>query len=262
MKRGAFILLLLLLACFPQNTTGPEVPELYVWCVLVEGHRVQFALVDRVYRPDEPAGKGVRGAEVRVAWEGGEVPFFETLLIDTLWEGDSLQLDTLMWGYMDTTADQWLRPDRSYHLTVRLPDGRQVEGHTTLPGDFRILSPAPYDTLRVPSSTLILWTRSEGSVFSALYVQGPFPDTLLSFSEPLPESYREALSFAPDTTSAVLSQPFYFPEEGWYRIEIRPENRDLYRWNAFAEGNLSGEAAVTGVFGGMVARHLWLYITR
>ena len=60
----------------------------------------------------------------------------------------------------------------------------------------------------------------------------------------------------------MLGEVFYFPQEGWYRIEVRPENRDLYLWNAFAEGNLSGDVPVTGVFGGMVTRHLWLYITR
>lgn len=65
--------------------------------------------------------------------------------------------------YATGAAPDFVQPGATYSLAVTAPDGRRLEGTTTVPGSFRIVTPAA-DTCTVPEGAVeLVWTASEGA---------------------------------------------------------------------------------------------------
>jgi hypothetical protein len=58
-----------------------------------------------------------------------------------------------------------IRPGESLDVSIALPDGGTLEGTTTVPGDFALLTPGQEGLCKVPQETPfeVRWTRSEGA---------------------------------------------------------------------------------------------------
>ena len=213
---------------------GGEYPFHYFWLIMDQGKQEQTAFLDFVESREDPLGPGVRGAQIQVLGPHGSVTFYETA-------------DSNFVLYKDTTALSWLQPGARYDLLVVTPSGDTLRSHTWVPGDFRILYPEDGDTLQVPSTDSLVWTPSDSLIWYVIYI----------VPEANPENW--SIAFAGDTLAPIFGSTPYFPDSGWYRIDVRAENRDAYLWNNEGISNINGGV---GVFGATTSRAVRVYIGR
>jgi len=230
--RKVLLLSFLFLSCLENEET--ESPSFFFWLVLVEGQSKQVAFLDKVYSPEEEAGKGVSMAKVFVFSE------------DTAIEFEEEEKDSSIYYIAEDSS--WLRPSHEYSLLVVTPSEDTILGKTSIPGDFQIVSPKEGDTINLPTSNTLIWTSSEGAKLYVIYVVD-----MSSIEEDT--SYQ--LYFSSDTSADLFSVGDFFPHEGSYLIQVRAENEETYFWNLDHISNLEG---ATGLFGGMVKREINLYI--
>jgi hypothetical protein len=243
--RRIFVLLILLSNCTKKVEEEP-IPKYIVWCELIAGREYQYVQVDSIYSPEEEAAPGLRGALVSIITPTDTVPFTDTILVDST--------DTFLL-YQNKTAENWLFPGTNYKLHVEFPDGMILEDTTTIPDSFTLTVPQNYDTLLLPWMGNMIWTSSEGAAIYVIFVRGPFKE---------PEIVEDTLAdhfvyLSQDTLSDLLTHEDLFSDTGWYLVEIAAENRDAYNWNMMEESTYHSDL-ITGAFGGLLIRRIWLFL--
>lgn len=233
-RRLLFLALTALLVLAGCRKEEGRYPFLYFWLILDQGKPEQTAFLDLVESRDDPLGPGIQGAQVQVIGPHGSTSFHEGA-------------DSNFVLYKDTTALRWLQPGTPYELLVVTPSGDTLRSHTWVPGDFQILYPQDGDTLQVPSTDSLVWTPSDSLIWYVIYIVPE--DTTLNWS----------LVFSGDTLAPIFHWTHYFPDSGWYTIDVRAENRDAYLWNNEGVSNIEGGV---GVFGATTSRAVRVYIRR
>lgn len=154
-----------------EVTTAPGEDVVVVEAVLRNDFEVQQVLVHRALQGD--LAGGVPGARVLVTGEDGIehslVPGSACYYIDALYaSSDSLDFEGSC--YVSQGQDLgWVRSGETYQLRVEIPDGRVIQGQTTVPADYAVPSLRPDPELGflctvAPDSTLeLLWTQSQGA---------------------------------------------------------------------------------------------------
>jgi|GEM_PF-1137822 len=228
---------LLLLSC-KETSTETNVPDYVVWGIVKStGNTVeQYIYVDRVYSPDERAGEGLHGVDVRVEFLNNEFILKEKMANDK--KGNEYLI------YADTFE---VPPEVRCTLKVNFPDSRSLLAITEVPGAFDIIYPQNNDTINVPSNKFLLWTKSKNAKFYVIYLKNPL-DSFITL-------------FAPDTFLDLFRREGLFDIEGEYTIYLFAENEDLYKWNLKRESNFNRDD-ITGAFGAYVERELKVYIRK
>jgi len=169
----AFLTALAILAgCEIGETTFAEPEEMIVAEVFIYGDaRNHTAFLHRA--GSGPGGQGgpVKGASIEVTDpEGRTIRFVEAYPEYCIEIGGAVAIPGgTCYIPAEGGDDALVRPGTTYTLRIELPDGRILTGRTTVPGDFRILTPAP-DPSGYPICTLssdtpveLAWTRSAGA---------------------------------------------------------------------------------------------------
>ena len=156
-------LLILLLSCsLDPVVIDPEtLGDYYVFCTLSPGYSHQEILVGKSVPEDLPVA--ITDAEVTIRSDSQSVMF--THIKNGL--------------YRDENNDLKLNPGSTYTLDIKLQNGEQITGETTLPGTFDILYPHDGDTVQHFLSrtldTLLLahvgWLQSERAKFYSVYLK-------------------------------------------------------------------------------------------
>jgi len=172
MRAGALLCACLAAGCeVAEVTTAPGEDVVVVEAVLRTDRAVQQVLLHRTV--DGTLAGGVDGARVTVTGAAGDVhtlvPRIGCYFIDPLYaQSDTLDFDGSC--YATATGDVgWVQPSQTYDLRVETPDGRVIQGRTTVPGEYQVPSLPQHPTLGflcslAPDSTFeLLWTQSEGA---------------------------------------------------------------------------------------------------
>ncbi len=231
------LIFLFLLSC-KKTSTEANIPDYVVWGVMKStGEAVeQYIYVDRVYSPDERAGEGLHGADVKIRFLNNEFILKEKMANDE--EGNKYLI------YADTFE---VPADIKCTLKVNFPDSKSLLAVTEVPGAFNIIYPQNNDTINVPSNELLLWTKSKNAKFYVIYLKNPLDSFITLFS--------------PDTFLDLFRREGLFNMEGEYTIYLFAENEDLYKWNLKRESNYKRDD-ITGVFAAYVERELKIYIKK
>ncbi|MBC7188305.1 MAG: hypothetical protein H5U38_14870 [Calditrichaeota bacterium] len=141
---------------FSSSPSG-EIPGYSVICVLSNVVAPTRVTVYPVV-PADSSSTLVEGARVLISWPEGSATLTKSEVPNRLW-------GTTFSAYADTGRRVEVIPGRRFFLQALCPDGTEIGGHTTVPGDFRILAPRPGDTLLVVGGyvdLLVSWTPSYG----------------------------------------------------------------------------------------------------
>lgn len=65
--------------------------------------------------------------------------------------------------YVSTPSPGFVRPGETYTLEAALPDGRRLQGRTTVPARFEVLAPAPRQCVLDTVPYTVTWSRAEGA---------------------------------------------------------------------------------------------------
>ncbi len=236
-NRAATILLIFLFSC-NKTSTEANIPDYVVWGVMRStGNAVeQYIYVDKIYSPDERAGEGLYGADVKIRFLNNEFILKEKMANDK--EGNKYLI------YADTFE---VPPEIKCTLKVNFPDSNSLLAVTEVPGAFDIIYPQNNDTINVPSDEFLLWTKSKNAKFYVIYLKNPL-DSFITL-------------FAPDTFLDLFRREGLFDMKGEYTIYLFAENEDLYKWNLKRESNFNRND-ITGAFGAYVEREVKVYIER
>lgn len=90
--------------------------------------------------PMDSASFLVEGAEVVLWWAEGSAKLAQAEVENSLWGGTFA-------AYADTAGEVRVSPGCQFFLRVLCPDGTEINGQTTVPGDFAIVTPQAGDTL-------------------------------------------------------------------------------------------------------------------
>ncbi|MFL5383805.1 MAG: hypothetical protein ACJ8GN_14895 [Longimicrobiaceae bacterium] len=154
-----------------EVTTAPGEDMVVVEAVLRTDRAVQQVLLHRTV--DGTLAGGVDGARVTVTGAAGDVhtlvPRSGCYFIDPLYaRSDTLDFDGSC--YATTVGDVgWVQPSQTYDLRVETPDGKVIQGRTTVPGAYQLPSLRQNAALDfacslAPDSTFeLLWTQSKGA---------------------------------------------------------------------------------------------------
>lgn len=166
-----------------EVTISPSEDVLVVEAALRAGEPVQRILLHRSI--DSDGGGADAASQVTVTTPAGQVVPFQHASLNTctggLTDGQADEGAALATCFVSATqASGWVQPGAAYDLSVRTPEGRVVRGRTTVPGDFRLVSPNPSTTsdftCRIPPNTRLplVWTVSDGAwaYLSVLVVEG------------------------------------------------------------------------------------------
>lgn len=239
-RRNAVIIIVLfiiLISCEKSLYEEYE-PELNIFCLLeCPSLGYTTVIVDRTYRMDEPSDGYIDDALVILSGPNS--------------------VDTLQFIPEDSTYHHvhpfWIRPEKTYQLTVIKQGFDTVIAQTKTPGNFNIVYPQSLDTLTL-SDTIIL-TKSSG----APYYCGNFTDE---------NAYKIPFWYVPDTLDTLvrIPIPFYltFAQSGYYRIEILACDENYYQYSQFKpEQDSVLQAGVTGgvgVFASYQTRYVHVYL--
>lgn len=152
-------------------TTAPGEDVVVVEAVLRTDRPVQQVLLHRTV--DGTLAGGVDGAHITITGAAGDVhtlaPGTGCYFIDPLYaHSDTLDFDGSC--YVSGSHDLgWVHASQRYDLRVETPDGRVIQGRTTVPGAYQVPSVRIDPTLGffcslAPDSTFdLVWTQSEGT---------------------------------------------------------------------------------------------------
>lgn len=238
-RRNAIIIVVLftiLISCEKSLFEEYE-PQLNVFCLLecVPYHYITV-IVDRTYRMDEPSDGYIDDALVILSGPNSV---------------DTLQFIPEDSAY-HTVHAFWIKPEKTYQLTVIKEGFDTVIAHTKTPGNFNIVYPQRRDTLTL-SDTIIL-TKSSG----APYYYGYFTDE---------NDYKIPFWYVPDTLDTLvrIPIPFYltFAHSGYYTIEILACDENYYQYSQFNPDQDSvlqaGVSGGVGVFASYQTQSVHVY---
>jgi hypothetical protein len=125
------------------------------------GDSLHHAFVHRTLRLDG-GDLRVDGATIRVTGPGGVTLDFAPVG-NAVCLGDEVD-DRDVAGSCYVAEDGGrVQAGDTYELAIRLPDGRRIDGRTTVPAPFQVLRPAPDTCLVEDTSLQLLWTRAAGA---------------------------------------------------------------------------------------------------
>ncbi|MGQ9534945.1 MAG: hypothetical protein ACUVTF_06915 [bacterium] len=170
-----FLLLIVISVTFcKKNDTFEFEPMFNIACILRNDQPHPVAIIDRTYRMDEPAEYDLQDAIVWISGAG---------IVDTLH----------YWGGKHFSSGLYLSimPESTYQIVAQAKGLPTLTGSTKIPGKFRIISPANFET--VPISDTIKFTKSKGGavyyVFCGagslnyyvywIYLPGLFEDSIM-----------------------------------------------------------------------------------
>jgi hypothetical protein len=172
----------------------------------------------------------------------------------------------------------------AYDLEILLPDGRRLQGRTSVPTAFRFIQPAVSPCVLDGASLLLTWTRSEGSW--AYQADARFSDLaagLAARGVPDPPDTLRLLGLAVGANDTTMTFPQDFgvfdrfeldrelllalqqglPEGARAEIAVAAVDRNYVNWVRGGNFNPSGQVRVpsvtgdgTGVFAALVRRSL------
>lgn len=211
----------------------------------------------------------VDGATVMLARESGG-----TLRLAPIGDGGCVGASPFAEGqagscYATGAVPGFVEPGMGYSLKVSAPDGRRLEGRTTVPGPFRIIRPAA-DTCSVPDGAVELaWTTAErawsyqaAARFTGLApglaergVENP-PDTLelvglaigADTTIAFPQQFGVFDRFSLDRDVAVALQQG-LPDGASADIVVAAGDRNFVNWVRGGNFNPSGQVRVPSVTG-------------
>lgn len=182
--------------------------------------------------------------------------------------------------YVSQATQAFVRPGGTYRLEVMLEDGGTLTGRTTMPGQYRIVTPAPATCVLEGLSLPVVWTRSEGAW--AYQIMALFSDLAEGLSERGVVDPPDVLSLmglavgGADTTIAfpgefgvfdrfsverdlLLALAEGLPNGSRADIVLAAGDRNYVNWLRGGNFNPSGQVRVpsvtgagTGVFGSVV----------
>ena len=231
LRAGALLSTCLAAGCdLAEVTTAPGEDVIVVEAVLRTDVQTQQVLLHRTV--DGALAAGVEGADVTVTGAAGDVhrlvPGTECYQIDALY-AHSDSLDFRGSCYISGGQDvDWVRPGETYDLRVETPDGRVIEGRTSVPGAYTLPS-VPTD----PESGLfcsvapddafeLVWRQSEGawSYVADLSITG-LSQTLKGQGFPVPDPMLvRGLSVSQSDTTLVLPTEFGIFERLQYDSDL------------------------------------------
>lgn len=245
-----------------------------------------------LYRTLSGSGVGssrVDSARVRIVSEDGlrSLPLLQLATPFPCLEDAALVPDSVQGSCYASTPvggeEGFIQPGRRYQLEIELPDGRRLDGTTTVPGAFEIVRPA-ITPCRADAPILLVWTRSEGawSYQAAADFSNLAPGLrALGVAEPPDELTLTGVSIGvADTTLAFPNEFGVFerfsvdrdlllalqrglPEGGRADIVLAAGDRNYVNWVRGGNFNPSGQIRVpsitgdgTGVFGSLAVTGL------
>ena len=273
-----FLLVPLLAGCELTSVVIADVSDVAVAEVYLRaGEPSHIALVYRTF-PGEPEPIGIPGATVVVRDEsGGELAFTPRLS-----EAECVADFAGVRCYVATDPDGFVRPGAAYALEIVLPDGRRLEGRTTVPGDFRILAPGAEECALDTTALDVVWSRSDGAW--AYQIDAVFRGLAAGLAERGVESPPDSLRLlglaisAEDTTIAFPAEFGVFdrfeldrdlllalaqglPDGARADIVVAAGDRNFANWVRGGNFNPSGQVRVpsitgdgTGAFASLVQR--------
>lgn len=159
---AAVAILAALVGCELTTVDLADVADIVVAEVYLRpGGDVHQAFLHRTF-PGTDGSLRVDGANITVRGPAGEIIVFlpasdsACALNEFVPEGEA--------GSCYVAPDQGrVLPGESYDLEIALPDGRRLQGRTTMPSGFAIVHPAPPACVLTGVSLDFVWTRSEGA---------------------------------------------------------------------------------------------------
>jgi hypothetical protein len=186
--------------------------------------------------------------------------------------------------YTAADPDGIVQAGGAYDLEILLPDGRRLQGRTSVPAAFRFVQPAVSPCVLDGTSLLLTWTRSEGSW--AYQADARFSDLaagLAARGVPDPPDTLRLLGLAVGANDTTMTFPRDFgvfdrfeldrelllalqqglPEGARAEIAVAAVDRNYVNWVRGGNFNPSGQVRVpsvtgggTGVFAALVRRSL------
>lgn len=245
------------------------------------GADVHQAFLHRTF-PGPDGSLRVDGASIVVRGPGGEAFVFEPVADHGVCALNELMPEGVA-GSCYTAPDQGrVVHGRSYDLEITLPDGRRLEGRTTVPAGFELVRPVPPTCVLEGTSLEFVWTRSEGAwayqadaLFTGLApgladrgVVDP-PDTLRLLGLSIGAN-DTTMTFPGDfgvfdryqlDLDVLLALQEGLPEGARADIVIAAGDRNYVNWVRGGNFNPSGQVRISsvtgdgvGVFGALVGR--------
>jgi hypothetical protein len=156
---------LLLAGCELQQITLADVGDAVIAEVILEaGAPRQLALLHRTLGTGEEVR--VDGASIEVHDAAGRALMFEAIADEECLDIDADRIGAVVGSCYGTRAgaSYAIVPDATYSLAITLPDGGRLQGRTTVPSSFDVVSPAAVRcAVPVDSSLELAWTTSPGA---------------------------------------------------------------------------------------------------
>ena len=246
----------------------------------------QHAFLYRTFTGEgEDRPRTVEGAMVRVVDRRGRAQPFRELLdpAPCLEEGvPPEEVSGTCYAADGTGNSGFVQPGEEYHLEIALPDGRTLEGTTTVPGTFDVRSPAEPTCALEPGSFDVVWTASAGAwSYQAIAVLTELAPGLRAQGVEDPPDTLELVGLAVGGQDTVIAFPTEFgvfdrftldrdlllalqqglPAGARAEVVIAAGDRNYVNWVRGGNFNPSGQVRVpsvagdgTGVFAGLVTR--------
>lgn len=159
-------------------------PAYSVLCVLSNAVSPTRVAIYPVAAMDS-ASSLVEGADVVLWWAGGSAKLAEAEVENSLWGGTFA-------AYADTGRRIKVVPGCQFFLRVICPDYTEINGQTTVPGDFAIVTPEAGDTLAAVGGYVgfrVSWLRSSGASSYVVEIARSQADSVGSSAWRLRHSY-------------------------------------------------------------------------
>lgn len=151
-----------LAGCELTSVTIAETEDVVVVeAVLRAGDSAQSMFVHRTARGGRTLA--VPDAAIRVTGPDGAEHLYAPMPDSTCMVPDSTYSEGALGTCYRSLTGGWVRPGATYRLDVSFPDGRELAGRTTVPGEFAVLRPsAAACRLDTPAYELV-WSRADGA---------------------------------------------------------------------------------------------------
>ena len=224
-----YAILAILCIVWSCELTSPKYEsEPNVVAILNTKFKRQKVFVGRSYEiaevPDTSGWCGVSNAQVTISHDTIAVTFHELADTAGVYVSESLQV----------------KPNETYYLEVIYPDDKKVTGMTTVPGAFRIITPANGDTVKLEQE--LKWEESLGASGYFIYYRADslynpnFPDFFWS---------REGFKYLKLATSVYFSSLC----DGYGKLTVQLWACDSNYYDYFMRRyNLTGGLGVFGSF--------------